>query len=176
VGVSPGAYLGGHLRAALLGTALGLVRPYDLASSRSSTLRGPVHGDPAGLAAPLVTLAGLLPVVLYDAWLFFASADFAVFSSRVFQFPPRSDFVWALGPAALLAASWWGRRGTGEQRTAALYLVGWAAAGALILAFRRCRSRSSSWPGSASRSWRWAPWGWPAFPLPRPWPSRRRCR
>ena len=127
----------GHLRAALLGTALGLVRPYDLA------LVAFVHSfvvlcteTPRAWLPRLVTLAGLLPVVLYDAWLFFASADFAVFSSRVFQFPPRSDFVWALGPAALLAASWWGRRGTGEQRTAALYLVGWAAAGALILAFR----------------------------------------
>jgi hypothetical protein len=127
---------GGHLRAALLATALGVVRPYDLA------LVAFVHGfvvlcteAPRSWLPRLLTLIGLLPVVLYDAWLFFASPDFAVFSSRVFQFPPRSDFVWGLGPAALLAASWWGRRGKGEPRTAALYFVGWAAAGALILAF-----------------------------------------
>jgi hypothetical protein len=129
--------LGENLRAVLLATALGLVRPYDLA------LVAFVHAfvvlcteAPRAWLPRLLPLAGLLPVVLYDAWLFFASPDFAVFSSRVFQFPPRSDFVWALGPAALLAASWWARRGTGGQRTAALYFVGWTVAGALILAFR----------------------------------------
>jgi hypothetical protein len=128
---------GGHLRAALLATALGLVRPYDLA------LVAFVHAFVVfGTEAPrawlprLLPLIGLLPVGLYDAWLFFASADFAVFSSRVFQFPPRSDFVWALGPAALPAAFAAGRRGTDEQRPAVLYFVGWAAAGALILAVR----------------------------------------
>jgi hypothetical protein len=130
--------LADHLRAALLGTALGLVRPYDLA------LVVFVHGfvvlwteAPRAWPRRLVPLAGLLPVVAYDAWLFFASPDFAVFSSRVFQFPPRSDFVWALGPVALLAASAWAPGGTtGEGRSAFLCFVGWAAAGALILIFR----------------------------------------
>jgi hypothetical protein len=130
--------IGGHLRAALLATALGLVRPYDL------VLVAFVHAfavlcteAPRAWLPRLVTLVGLVPVVLYDAWLFFASADFAVFSSRVFQFPPRADFLWALGPAALLAASWVPRaRAAGEHRAAAMYFVGWAAAGALILAFR----------------------------------------
>jgi hypothetical protein len=129
---------GGYLRAAVLGTALGLVRPYDLA------LVGFIHafavvvgGPPRTRIARLLPLAGLVPVLLYDAWLFFGSPDFAVFSSRLFQFPPRADFVWALGPAALLAAPWVARRGPfPEARAAALYLAGWAAAGALILALR----------------------------------------
>jgi len=128
----------GHARAAVLATVLGLVRPYDLA------LVGFVHTfavvateAPRAWPRRLLPLLGLLPVALYDAWLFFASPDFAIFSSRVFQFPPRADFLWALGPAALLAATWVARRGPDrEARATAMYLVGWAAAGALILALR----------------------------------------
>ena len=130
--------LGGHLRAALLATVLGLVRPYDLALVAFVHAFAVVSTEPPrAWLARVGSLVGLLPVVLYDAWLFFGSGDFAVFSSRVFQFPPRSDFIWALGPAALLAASFALRpRPPAEQRAAAMYLTGWATAGALILAFR----------------------------------------
>jgi hypothetical protein len=130
--------LGGYMLAAALATVLGLVRPYDLA------LVAFVHAFAVAItAAPrewprrLLPLLGLAPVVLYDAWLFFGSPHFAIFSSRVFQFPPRADFLWALGPAALLAATWLARRGSDPQgRASATYFVGWAAAGALILAVR----------------------------------------
>jgi len=131
--------LAGYATAAGLATVLGLVRPYELA------LVAFVHAFAVAVSVPprawiartLPPLLGLLPVVLYDAWLFFGSPDFAVFSSRVFQFPPRADFLWALGPAALLAAAGLARRGLdGEARAATMYLAGWAAAGALILAFR----------------------------------------
>ena len=78
-----------------------------------------------------------MPVLLYDAWLFFGSPDFAVFSSHAFQFPPRADFVWALGPAAALAVTWVMRRGpAADARAAGLYFAGWATAGALILMVR----------------------------------------
>jgi hypothetical protein len=129
---------GGYARAALLATVLGLVRPYDLA------LVGFVHPFAVVIGEPprtwirrLLPLLGLVPVVLYDAWLFFGRPDFAVFSSRVFQFPPRADFVWALGPAALLAVTWAMRRETTvPERTCGLYFVGWATAGLLILMLR----------------------------------------
>jgi hypothetical protein len=128
----------GYLGASLLATVLGLVRPYDLA------LVGFVHAFAVVAGEPprrwmrrLLPLLGAMPVVLYDAWLFFGRPDFAVFSSRVFQFPPRADFVWALGPAALLAVTAVMRRGTtAEERAAVLYFAGWAAAGALILLLR----------------------------------------
>lgn len=130
--------LRGSIVAAGLATVLGLVRPYDLA------LVAFVHAFVVAATEPprewprrVLPLLGLLPVVLYDAWLFFGSAEFAIFSSRVFQFPPRADFVWALGPAALLAATAIGRIGPDPgTRAAAMHFVGWAAAGALILALR----------------------------------------
>jgi len=130
--------LGGYVRAALLATVLGLVRPYDLALvAFVRTFAVMATETPRAWVFRLMPLLGLAPVALYDAWLFFGSPDFAIFSSRVFQFPPRGDFLWALGPAALLASTWLGRRGPGaEPRGAAMYFVGWAAAGALILAFR----------------------------------------
>jgi hypothetical protein len=127
---------GGYLRLALLATTLGLVRPYDLALVAFIHTFAVVITEPPRAWIPrLAPLVGLVPVLLYDAWLFFGSPDFAVFSSRVFQFPPRADFVWALGPAALLALTSLGRPRP-EARTAATYMVGWAAAGAFILAFR----------------------------------------
>lgn len=130
---------GGWLRAALLATALGLVRPYDLALVVFVHAFAVVTGEPPrAWTSRLLPLAGLVPVVLYDAWLFFGGPDFAVFSSRVFQFPPRADFVWALGPAALLAVTWVTRRATmtPPERTAGLYFAGWATAGLLILMLR----------------------------------------
>jgi len=127
----------GYARAAGLVTALGLVRPYDLA------LVGLVHGfvvvttEPArAWVARLLPLALMLPVLAYDVWLFFLSPDFAIFSSRVFQFPPRSDFAWALGPAAALAALALARRADPGARAASMMFVGWSAAGALILTVR----------------------------------------
>jgi hypothetical protein len=130
--------LRGYAVAAASATVLGLVRPYDLA------LVAFVHSfvvvvtePPRAWLGRLLPLAGLVPVVLYDAWLFFAGPDFAIFSSRVFQFPPRADFVWALGPAALLAATWLARQGPDRRaRIAAMHFAGWAVAGALILALR----------------------------------------
>jgi hypothetical protein len=126
------------LRVALLATTLGLVRPYDLALvAFIHAFAVIVTEAPRAWIPRLAPLVGLVPVMVYDAWLFFGSPDFAVFSSRVFQFPPRADFVWALGPAALLALTALARpRPAPEARAAATYLVGWATAGALILAFR----------------------------------------
>jgi hypothetical protein len=129
---------GGWALAAVLATVLGLVRPYDLALLFSiQAFVVMVTAPPRDWLRRLLPLLGLLPVVAYDAWLFFGSPDFAIFSSRVFQFPPPADFVPALGPAALLAAAWLVRRDRDpESRAAALYLVGWAVAGAALLALR----------------------------------------
>jgi len=129
---------GGYVRGALLATALGLVRPYDLALVGFVHAFAVVVGEaPRTWTWRLLPLLGLVPVLLYDAWLFFGSPDFAVFSSHAFQFPPRADFVWALGPAAALAVTWVMRRGpAADARAAGLYFAGWATAGALILMVR----------------------------------------
>lgn len=129
--------VGGHVRCALLATVLGLVRPYDLALVGFVHAFAVVFGDGPRRWARLLPLLGLVPVLLYDTWLFFGPPDFAIFSSRVFRLPPRSDFVWAVGPAAVLAAvGLAGRRSDRGERGARLYLVGWAAAGAGVLAAR----------------------------------------
>ena len=87
-----------------LGTVLGLVRPYDLA------LLGVVRGasvvvtrPPSRWARELVPLAGLLPVLAYDAWLFFGTDQFASFRQGS-DTPPWWDFLPAFGPAALARA------------------------------------------------------------------------
>ncbi len=84
-----------------LGSVLGLVRPYDLA------LLGLVRGlgvllteRPAAWFRSLLPLAGLLPVLAYDLWVFFGSSQFATFR-RGSPFPSPLAFAAALGPATL---------------------------------------------------------------------------
>jgi hypothetical protein len=76
-------------------------------------------------------LLGLLPVLAYDVYVFFGSDQFASFR-RGGAFPPRLDFVPALGPAAALAVASL-RRPVADSATAArAHLWAWAAVAAAV--------------------------------------------
>ena len=118
----------------ILGTALGLVRPYDLALLGAIRALGVVALEPprrwVRVGAPLL---GLVPVLAYDLWLFFGSGQFASFRQGA-AFPPWGDFVPALGPALALALFSLRTPDTGA-REARAHLWAWAAiAGAIVAA------------------------------------------
>jgi len=120
----------------ILGTTLGLVRPYDLALLGAIRALGLAALEPprrwVRAWAPLL---GLVPVLAYDLWLFFGSGQFASFRQGS-TFPPWVDFVPALGPAVALAL--FSLRGAAPEpaaRTARVHLWAWAAvAGAIVVA------------------------------------------
>jgi hypothetical protein len=120
----------------ILGTALGLVRPYDLALLGAIRALGVVALEPprrwVRAWAPLL---GLVPVLGYDLWLFFGRGQFASFR-RGATFPPWGDFVPALGPVLALALfSLRGGAPGAEARVARAHLWAWAAiAGAIVAA------------------------------------------
>jgi hypothetical protein len=128
----------GAALAITLGTVLGLVRPYDLVLLGAVRLLAVAATEPARRwRRAAVPLLGLVPVLAYDIFVFFGSDRFTSFR-RGGAFPPRLDFVPALGPAAVLALVSLRRpvadHGTGRART---HLWAWAGvAAALILAGR----------------------------------------
>ena len=94
------------MRAAGLGTALGLVRPYDL------VLAALVHGVCVPFSTPprdwlrkLAPLAAFAPVALYNYWVFYRIPTFSSYAVTHYEMPPPGDFLWALGPVGLLALS-----------------------------------------------------------------------
>jgi hypothetical protein len=101
------AYAGGRpARGAALGTALGLVRPYDAAllagiEGLAVLVREPLPAWPRRL----VPVAALAPVLAYDGWVLLAGPGFRAFSSPQYAafVPSALDLGIALGPAALLA-------------------------------------------------------------------------
>jgi hypothetical protein len=127
----------GPLLGMALGTVLGLVRPYDLG------LLGAIRGGSVLVVEPvrrwpraLLPLAGLLPVLAYDLWLFFGSDQFASFR-RGSIFPPRLDMLPAFGPAALLALAAFRRPPPGvEAGRARTHLLVWTAIAAAFVAVR----------------------------------------
>lgn len=134
-----GAFAGG--RAALgvaLGTALGLVRPYDAALLAAvEALAVLLTERPAAWPRRLAPVAGLAPVLAYDAWLFLAGAGYAAFSSPRYGAAPPSaaDLALATGPALLLSllALRAGRAAGAPHR---LRLGLWAALALLVAAAR----------------------------------------
>lgn len=95
---------GGLLASILLGNLLGLSRPYDLVllvavQSAAIVASAPAREWPRR-ALPLL---GLLPVLAYDYWAFYAGPTFATFSGTSYYMPPALEFVPALGPALVLA-------------------------------------------------------------------------
>ncbi len=126
---------------AALGVVLGLVRPYD------AVLLAVVEGASVLLLdgalralRRLAWLLPLLPVIAYDCWLFLASPDFRVFSSRLFGARPPSpaELLIAIAPAALLASTavpvW--RSGGRGVRAHLLRLAAWAAFALLFVLLR----------------------------------------
>jgi hypothetical protein len=125
------------LVAGALGTALGLVRPYDLvwlvAIHGLSVLLSPKTPYRQGL----LPLVGLLPVVLYNYWVFVALPTFATYSATRYAMPPAADFLLGLGPAAAVAL-WSIRAEAGEPsaRSLRLRLCVWAGLAALAAVVR----------------------------------------
>lgn len=96
----------GNWRALAFASVLGLVRPYDLvlaAAVLGSWLVLRVRGRDRLRSA--LTLAGLAPVALYNYWVFYVTPGFGSYfgTGTRYATPPRGDYLWALGPAALLA-------------------------------------------------------------------------
>jgi hypothetical protein len=120
----------GVLGASVLGSLLGLVRPYELLLlvGIRSALIWPLR------LRSLAALLGLVPVGLYNFWVFFKDPSMRTFSGS-YVFPSASDFLWSLGPAALLALVFGGwRRPPGEAGTAVLHLQLWIAGAATLIA------------------------------------------
>ena len=85
----------------------------------------------------LAPLLGLVPVALYNYWVFYVTRSFAFFTTGAYPFPPREDFVWAFAPAAALAATaaWVKPEGL-EARAARVHLLVWIAMGVLVIAIK----------------------------------------
>ena len=126
----------GDLLGIALGTALGLVRPYDLVLLVAvRTLAVLLSEPPARWVRLLLPLAGFTPVALYLYWLFYRTGAFTTFFAGGTS-PPFADFAVALGPAVLLAAAVWRRPPEGSARAAATHLAAWALAGIVLLVVR----------------------------------------
>jgi hypothetical protein len=94
------------VRASLLGTALGLVRPYDAALLAGvGTVAVLLQDAPRHWLRRLAPIAALGPVLAYNAWVLLASPGYRVFSSAQYSAndPTLAELAIALGPPALLA-------------------------------------------------------------------------
>ncbi|HSD67622.1 MAG TPA: hypothetical protein VLF95_13025 [Vicinamibacteria bacterium] len=123
---------------AALGTALGLVRPYDAA------LLAGVEGLAVVLSTPLrewprrLVPVGTLGVVLgYNAWLLLGTRDaLRIVAPYGAAAPSPGDIALALGPAALLALTALRLRGGEDGAGARLRLALWASLALLIVLLR----------------------------------------
>jgi len=124
-------------RGAVLGTVLGLVRPYDAALLAGiEGLAVVVREPPRAWPRRLLPVAALLPVLAYDTWLFLAGPGFRAFSSPRYAHlaPSPLDLAVALGPAGLAAVAVLRAPGDEEARAHRLRLALWALlASALVL-------------------------------------------
>lgn len=124
--------------AATLGTALSLVRPYDFALLGLVLALGVLLGQPPrqwwGRAAPLLSL---VPACLYSYWLFYRNETFKEYSSTRYAMASLGDFLWAVGPAVLLALLSLRTPPASEgQRRLRRHLWLWAGVGLLVVALR----------------------------------------
>jgi hypothetical protein len=118
-----------------LGTALGLVRPYDLGLLIASRALGVLLTErPPRYVQAAAPLLGLVPVLAYNYWFFLRDPRFATYASATYAMPPVVDFLPALGPAAGLASLLWRPPAPGAgTRAAELHLAAWAGAGLMLL-------------------------------------------
>ena len=119
----------GVVMAALAGSALGVVRPYDfvlLAGVRSLAV---VSLHPAReWVRRLVPLLTLLPVVAYNFWLFYLNPAFSFYRGYTFYQPGLGEVAAAVGPALLMAATGVFRpAGPGPENAARRHLWIWVA-------------------------------------------------
>ena len=132
---------GGTLRAVALGTALGLVRPYDLALLAAAQLAAvAATAHPRDWLRRALPLAGLFPVVIYNYVVFYVIPTFRTFGAggTAYASPPPADLLWALGPAALAALAGIGRPAAASDsgRLVRAQLWAWAGIAVLIVGLR----------------------------------------
>lgn len=127
------AFASGRWKLAVaLGTVLGLVRPYDAALlAGAEGLAVLVRFAPREWPRRLLPVAGLVPVLAYNAWVFLWSPGFRIFSAPVYASsgPSLLELAIAVGPATLLATTVLRRGAEGDDegaRVHRLYLVLWA--------------------------------------------------
>jgi hypothetical protein len=126
------------LRAAGFGTALGLVRPYDLVLAAlvmivSICATVPLQRWPVRLL-PVLALA---PVAAYNFWVFYWIPTFATYSTTDYSMSPTADFLMGLGPAALAAVSVIATRADDDaQRSWRVRLMVWTAIVAAVILLR----------------------------------------
>ena len=126
---------GRNARAVLLGSLLGLARPYDLALLVAVRGLGVCLSEPRGAwIRRLSPLLGLTPVLAYNTWVFYISPGFRIFSDVRYSPPPLVDMAVALGPAAALAALGL-FRGPGDPAARA-HVLAWAGVGLALAVFR----------------------------------------
>jgi len=107
--------LRGQALGILLGSALALTRPYDfvlLVGLRGAfvALRYP----PREWLARLCAMAGFLPAVSLNYWLFYRNSAFAFYAKTPYEFPATLDFAIALLPVAIVATALWRARAPGQ--------------------------------------------------------------
>ncbi len=126
----------GALRAGLVVTLLGLVRPYDLAVVAGIRVVSVLAtSPPRDWLRRLAPLLGLVPVFLYNVIVLLLNPAFSCFSSAVFRPPAPEPLVWAFAPALWLAASAFWLRGRARPATEVWSnLVAWIAVGAMVIA------------------------------------------
>jgi hypothetical protein len=135
------AFLRERPRAALvLGTVLGLSRPYDLVVVMAVRTMAVLleRRRPAAALRALLPLLGFVPVLAYQVWVLVLSPHFRVFSDVAYEAPPLVDLAVAMGPAVALAGLWWPRRerAAGVTHEAQLHLASWAAVGVALAVLR----------------------------------------
>jgi hypothetical protein len=125
----------GTLRAGLIGTLLGLVRPYELAVVAGVRVVAVLAtSPPRDWLQRLTPLLGLVPVLLFNVIVLLADPAFSGFSSGAFRAPPAGPFAWALAPALLLAASaYWLKDRARPATELRANLVAWIALGAIFI-------------------------------------------
>jgi hypothetical protein len=119
-------------RGIALATALGLVRPYDLATLALVAVTAILLLDGrTDWLRRLLPLLGLLPILAWNVWLFVLSPGFGAFSSPRYTAvaPSPWQLALALAPAAILALTA-ARRGAGSdpEHRHRVYLALWAGA------------------------------------------------
>jgi hypothetical protein len=130
-----------HALAIALGTVIGLVRPYDLALLGGIRVLAVVMTEPwYRWHRRLLPLLGLVPVLAYGFWAFFANPSFSGVSNPRYAeaFPHRIDFLYALGPALALAGMglYWRRRGEPLTRAVKAHLWAWSLLGVTFILAR----------------------------------------
>lgn len=122
----------GPLLGVLTGSALAVVRPYDVGLLVAMRLAAVLALErPARWLRTLAPLLGLVPAIAYDAWVFFGSSQFSTFR-RGGAFPGRLECAAALGPALLIAATEWLRPASGAAHARARVVL-WAWSGVCLL-------------------------------------------